>query len=63
MRAWRTDLDGERKTAIFAELMARIIQHEFDHLEGVLFIERLTPADRMRIRADLQSFEEHYRAS
>jgi len=58
-----TDLDGERKTAIFADLMARIIQHEFDHLEGVLFIERLTPADRMRIRADLQSFEELFRAS
>jgi len=58
-----TDLDGKRKTETFTELMARVIQHEFDHLEGVLFIERLTPADRIRIRADLASFEEQFRES
>jgi len=58
-----TDVDGQRKTETFTELMARIIQHEFDHLEGVLFFERMTPADRVRVRADLQSFEEQYRVS
>ena len=56
-----TDLDGERRTAEYTKLMARIIQHEFDHLEGVLFITRMTPADRIRIRADLESFEADYR--
>jgi peptide deformylase len=58
-----TDVDGQRKTETFSELMARIIQHEFDHLEGVLFFERMSPADRIRVRADLQSFEEQFRAS
>jgi len=58
-----TDLSGERQTAEFGELMARILQHEFDHLEGVLFFERMTPADRVRVKADLESFEAQYRAS
>ncbi|MHC4451652.1 MAG: peptide deformylase [Planctomycetota bacterium] len=56
-----TDLDGARHTAEFDELMARILQHEFDHLEGVLFFERMTPADRIRLKADLESFEAQYR--
>jgi len=58
-----TDVDGKRKTEIFTELMARIVQHEFDHLEGVLFFERMSPADRIRVRADLQSFEEQFRVT
>jgi peptide deformylase len=56
-----TDLDGKQHTETFSDLMARIIQHEFDHLEGVLFIERLTPADRIRVRAELQALEEQFR--
>ena len=55
-----TDLDGARHTDEFDGFLARILQHEFDHLEGVLFFERMTPADRIRIKADLASFEEQY---
>jgi peptide deformylase len=29
-------------------LLARCIQHEIDHLDGVLFIERLSRGDRKR---------------
>ena len=58
-----TDLDGERHTAEFDDLMARIVQHEFDHLEGVLFFERMTAADRIRVKADLGSFEAQYRGA
>ena len=58
-----TDLEGERRTAEFDDLMARILQHEFDHLEGTLFFERMTPADRVRIKDDLESFEAQYRVS
>lgn len=55
------DLDGKDYTGEFHELMARIIQHEFDHLDGVLFFERMTEAERMRIRPDLEALEEQYR--
>jgi len=57
-----TDVHGKRHEEEFSKLMARIVQHEFDHLEGILFITRLTPADRIRVKPALDSFEEHYRS-
>ena len=42
-------------------LLARILQHENDHLDGVLFFERMTEADRIGIRPDLKALEEQYR--
>jgi peptide deformylase len=30
-------------------LLARVIQHEYDHLEGVLFIDRLSEPKRNRL--------------
>ena len=35
------DEDGNKKIDTFEGLEAQIIQHEIDHLEGVLFIDRL----------------------
>jgi peptide deformylase len=32
-------------------ILARVILHEYDHLEGVLFIDRLPPGKRERILA------------
>lgn len=32
---------------------ARIIQHEYDHLEGVLFVERLAPLKKMLLKRRL----------
>ena len=36
-------------------LEARVIQHEVDHLEGVLAIDRTTPEERRRALAELRS--------
>lgn len=36
---------------------ARMIQHEMDHLDGLLFIERMTPADRQKNKNLLKVFE------
>ena len=44
------------------EWLARIVQHELDHLEGVLFTDRLTPADKLRVKQQLLELEERYRA-
>jgi peptide deformylase len=57
--SWR-DLDGRDHEEEFDGLMARILQHENDHIDGVLFIERMTPADRIRIRQDLLALEEQF---
>ncbi len=35
-------------------LQAKIIQHELDHLDGVLFIDRLPPVTRDRIKKKIQ---------
>ncbi len=35
-------------------LLARVIQHEFDHLDGVLFIDRLSPLKRGLLRRRLR---------
>jgi len=45
----RLDLDG---------LLARVVQHEFDHLEGRLFTDRLPEAAALEVRRDLESFRE-----
>ena len=34
-------------------ILARIIQHEYDHLEGILFVERLTPLKKMLLKRKL----------
>lgn len=39
---------GEPVTIDGTELLARCLQHEVDHLDGVLFIDRLDPATRKR---------------
>ena len=36
-------------------LLARIIQHEIDHLNGVLFVDRLSIAKKMLIKSKLRS--------
>lgn len=35
-------------------LLARVIQHEFDHLDGVLFVDHLSPLKRRLIRPRLR---------
>ena len=40
------DLDGNELSIEADELLARAFQHEIDHLDGVLFIERLSDDDR-----------------
>jgi peptide deformylase len=39
-------------------LLARIIQHEVDHLNGVLFIDRLSVAKKMLIKSKLRSLSD-----
>ncbi len=41
-----TDLDGERYEIDAQGWLARIFQHEYDHLDGVLYTDRLSHADR-----------------
>lgn len=47
------DLEGREQTLAADGLLAVCIQHEIDHLKGILFIERLSPLKFNRIKAKL----------
>jgi peptide deformylase len=49
-------LDGDGQPIAFEAqgLQAKVIQHEIDHLDGVLFIDRLPPVTRDRIKKRIQ---------
>lgn len=50
------DLAGNPVDRAVDGLLARVIQHEFDHLEGVLFIDRIEPGDQKVIEPSLEEF-------
>lgn len=52
------DLEGRPFTETSAELAARIWQHEVDHLEGVLIIDRMSPAEKAATKRKLRELEE-----
>jgi peptide deformylase len=48
--------ENERREIVESELdgmLARVVQHEFDHLEGVLFIDRLPALKRQLVKSKL----------
>ena len=47
------DLQGHKHQLRAAGLLARIIQHEYDHLQGVLFIDYLSSLRRRLLRKKL----------
>ncbi len=42
---------------------ARIFLHEFDHLDGILFIDRITPGDKVRIKSALEELKDRFSGS
>lgn len=45
--------DGEIVTEVFEGMTARIIQHEYDHIEGVLFIDYISAFKRKLLKGKL----------
>ena len=48
------DLRNEPITVEGTGLMAQCLQHETDHLDGMLYIDRLSPEDRKRALRDIR---------
>jgi peptide deformylase len=48
---------GEPVTCVGSELMARCIQHETDHLDGILFIDRMDKAQRKQAMKAIRDAE------
>ena len=50
-------LDGSPQDLVGEGLLARIFQHEFDHLQGMLYIDRLDDDGRRDVMAQLRRIE------
>jgi peptide deformylase len=55
------DLDGNPIEETAEGFVPRIWQHEFDHLNGTLLLDRMGPVARMAARKLLKDLEERYR--
>ena len=47
------DVNMEVNTIEASDILARVIQHEYDHLQGVLFIDRLNEGERKELKKEL----------
>ncbi len=47
--------DFVKKTEVFDGLIARVIQHEYDHIEGVLFTDKISMLKKTLIKKKLQN--------
>lgn len=48
----------EKKTEVYDGLIARVIQHEYDHIEGVLFTDKIATLKKTLIKKKLQNIME-----
>ena len=52
-------LEGSQKKKEFNGLLARAIQHEMDHLNGIFIVDRLSDLVKMQYKKDLKAIEQN----
>lgn len=57
------DLRGESRVQTFRKFIARAIQHEMDHLNGVLLVDRMTPVKKLALAGALRRIKRQGRAN
>jgi peptide deformylase len=55
------DLEGRSFDVTATELTGRVLQHEIDHLNGVLFIDKIGAVAKLSARGAIQEFERDYK--
>ncbi len=63
VRCTATGLDGETFTLEATGLLARCVQHELDHLDGVLFVDRAGFGVQVTAKKALKALEREYKES
>ena len=53
---WQDENFAEHE-ALFSGMNARVIQHEYDHIDGILFVEHLKPLKRRLIARKLENIK------
>ncbi len=54
------DVDGKTHTVQAEAMFARVVQHEIDHLDGKLFIDYLSTAEKTLLKPRLKKIAEKY---
>ena len=57
------DVTGAAKKMRLDGFQARIFQHEFDHLQGVLFHDRMSPEVLESVKSQLDALEQQFETS
>jgi peptide deformylase len=57
VRAQAFNLDGRRVELTCEGLIARAVQHEVDHLDGIVFIKRLKPGEKIAHAPQIKELE------
>ncbi len=55
------DLDGNEFELDLDDLPGRVIQHENDHLDGIMFFDRMSDTDRRELEPQIDEFETIFR--
>lgn len=55
------DIEGQAIEITTADLESRLLQHEIDHLAGVLFIDKMGTIAKLASRTALKEFEKDYK--
>jgi peptide deformylase len=58
-----TNLKGERFSFRAGGLLGRAVQHEFDHLNGILFIDRMSSESKAELKPELEVLQAATKAS
>ncbi len=62
-RLRQMDLDGTAHVLVCTGLLSRCIQHEADHLNGVLFIDQMAKRVAVELKDDLKALEKDTKAA
>lgn len=54
-------IDGQLIERTFDGFLARVLQHEYDHLDGVMFFDRMPPESRDLLAEKLDELERDFR--
>lgn len=54
--------DGQPIHFIAGGLLSRAVQHETDHLNGILFIDRMTTASKAELKPELEALQQETKA-
>ena len=54
------DIEGKEVRLEAEDFLARVIQHEMDHLKGIIFVDRFSPGDKIKAKPALEALEDRY---